>query len=80
MLKHFLITMYSLQLFFLLENYIKIASRFIRKGKLREEVLMGCSNQVKEKNEKREEKRKGRREEKMSQFHQLLRYCPYIAI
>ena len=47
MLKHFLITMYSLQLFFLLENYIKIASRFIRKGKLREEVLMGCSNQVK---------------------------------
>ena len=47
MLKHFLITMYSLQLFFLLENYIKIGSRFIRKGKLREEVLMGCSNQVK---------------------------------
>ena len=47
MLKHFLITMYSLQLFFLLENYIKIASRFIRKGKLREEVLMACSNQVK---------------------------------
>ena len=47
MLKYFLITMYSLQLFFLLENYIKIASRFIRKGKLREEVLMACSNQVK---------------------------------
>ena len=46
MLKHFLITMYSLQLFFLLENYIKIASRFIRKGKLREEVLIACSNQV----------------------------------
>ena len=38
--------MYSLKLFSLLENYIKITSRF-RKGKLHEEPLMARSNEVK---------------------------------